>query len=241
LEGYGLRLTAGYAGRWHNNNAGSYLTWDNPWETFQFDLSTDLSIFSKGREGVSSETSPGRTILAAGYSYGLAVGRMKGAALNGEMESFSSKSIWSVEADFYINDNSAIISSLHYSQMIENITKESAPFSPQMPFKMNFDIETASFESGFRYHPINTLHRFFVQASIGVIWMNPIYEHTHPKYMYKAFDEVAAGFVFPLTHIGVVVIPKVGLRTIFMEIDPIGSRLGGYNQFEVGLNIGYEL
>lgn len=44
LDVYGVKVTAGYAGRWHNNNIGSYLTWYLPWETFQFNLSVDRNI-----------------------------------------------------------------------------------------------------------------------------------------------------------------------------------------------------
>jgi hypothetical protein len=241
LDVCGVRATAGYAGRWHNNNSGSYLAWVFPWESFQFSLSTDISMFGEGKEDISSNTSPRRIILAAGYSYGLAVGRMKGVTSNGLTESFSMKSNWSVESDFYICDNSAIISLLHYSRMTENITIDPAPFSPQTPWKMILGIETASLESGFRYHPIEFFNEFFVQASIGVIWVNPVYKNTYQKYMYKAVDEVAVGFILPLTDLGVVVIPKLGLRTIFMEIDGNGSRLGGYSQFEFGLNAGYEI
>ena len=241
LDVCGVRATAGYAGRWHNNNAGNYLTWVFPWESFQLSLSTDISMFGEGRERVSSERSPKRIILAAGYSRGLAVGRMKEVTSNGLTESISMKSIWSIEADFYMSDNSAIISSLHYSRMTDNITIDPAPFSSLMPLKMISGIETASFESGFRYHPINAFNELFVQASVGVIWMNPVYEYTYPKYIYKAFDEIAAGFIFPFMNLHMVVIPKVGLRTIFMETDHIGSRLGGYNQIEFGLNVGYEI
>jgi hypothetical protein len=140
-----------------------------------------------------------------------------------------------------MSDNSAIVSSVHYSRMTDNITIDPAPFSQQTPWKMILGIETASFESGFRYHPIDAFNEFFLQASLGVIWMNPVSEHTYPKYMYKAVDEITAGFILPLTNLHVVVIPKLGLRTVFMEIDINGSRLGGYSQFEFGLNVGYEI
>jgi hypothetical protein len=237
LDVCGVRAAAGYAGRWHNNNAGEYLTYVFPWESFQLDISTDISMFGEGREYSQSETSPKKIILAAGYNYGLAVGRMKETTINNIVtESLSMKHGWSAEGDFYISDNSAIISSLHYSRMTGKII-----IYLITPWEHTVGIETASFESGFRYHPINAFKEFFVQASIGVLWMNYVHENSTPKYSYTAVDEIAVGFVFPLSDLHIVVIPKAGLRTIFEEIGTIGSRLGGYNQFEFGLSVGYEI
>lgn len=166
---------------------------------------------------------------------------MKRATTDGMEKSLSMKSLWSIEVDFYIDDNSAIISLLHYSRIIDNISIKSTLSTSQPPWVIDKYIESLSFESGFRYHPIVTFNPLFVQASIGVIRMNPVYEYTYPKYTYKALDEITLGFIFPVTNLGFVLIPKVGLRTIFMETNPYSSRLCGYNQFKIGLNIGYEL
>jgi len=100
-------------------------------------------------------------------------------------------------------------------------------------------METMSLESGFRYHPVNAFHPLFVQASLGIIRLNPVYEYTTPKYFYKSFDRVAAGFLVPVKDLNIVVMPAVGLRTIFMESPFNGNRLSGYNQVEVGLHAGY--
>jgi hypothetical protein len=88
VEAYGVSANVGYAGRWHNNNAGSYLPWEFPWESFQFGLSTDISVFGKRTEGSTLETRPHETILSAGYSYGLVVGKMKESKIGGAKLSF---------------------------------------------------------------------------------------------------------------------------------------------------------
>lgn len=242
LEAYGVNATAGYAGRWHNNNAGSYYPWVFPWESFQFGLRTDIKVFGKGREEPTLKELLLETILSGGYSYGLVVGKMKETEIDGAKVSFSNNPFWSVEAAFYINVNSAILSSIQYSRMTKttSLGALSAPFFPSQ-FVMDMGIESFSLESGFRYHPFEVFHPFFLQASLGVIRMNPVYEFTSPRYVYKAFDRVFIGCVVPVLNLGIVVMPKVGLTTIFMQEYRNGNRLGGYNQFEFGLNVGYKL
>ena len=106
-------------------------------------------------------------------------------------------------------------------------------------FHWDLGLETASLESGFRYHLLDAFHPLFVQCSFGIIRMNPVLENTSPRYFYKSFDRLSAGFVVPINDLGVVIMPRVGLRTIFMESPFNGNRLIGYNQVELGLNAGY--
>jgi hypothetical protein len=119
-----------------------------------------------------------------------------------------------------------------------SILSSASPFSP---FGLDMGIETFSLESGFRYHPIDLFHPLFVQVSLGVIRMNPVFESTSPRYFYKTFDRAIVGCLFPVLNTGIIVMPKIGLTTMFMQEYTNGSRLGGYNQFEFGLNAGYKL
>jgi hypothetical protein len=240
LTGRGFKAAIGYAGRWHNNNIENYLIWSFPWETFQFTLSTDMEAFGKGNF-VPNNLLKG-IILSGGYSFGGVIGRMNKTSYGGVDISFASNSNWSLESDFYINDNSAIISALSYSRMTETFSMPNLPYFPVLGFQRSFifdtGIETVSLESGYRYHPIDNFHPLFLQISLGVIRMNPVVENTSPRYFYKAYDKISAGVVIPIMDSGFIVMPQIGLRTIFMEI-PNTSLLGGYNQFEFGLNLGY--
>lgn len=108
------------------------------------------------------------------------------------------------------------------------------------PWKLDLGMETISIESGFRYHPIEQFHPFFVQASVGIIRLNYVLEKTSPRYLYQAFDELAVGAVIPLFDSKVIIIPKLGLTTLFLDELPYKKLLGGYNQLRVGVNVGYQ-
>jgi hypothetical protein len=103
---------------------------------------------------------------------------------------------------------------------------------------MDDGIETFSLESGYRFHPIDKFHPLFLQASFGIIRLNPVLEGTSPRYTYKAFDRLTVGAVIRLGETSLAVLPKISLRTLWMEGPPSGEMLQGYNQFEFGLNAG---
>jgi len=241
IETEGIKATAGYAGRWHNNNSNSFVNWYLPWETFQFGLSTDFSAFEKRSDEATAHESLKNIILTGGYSYSYSIGQMNKLAFDGVDLSYASNSSWTIESDIYINDNAAILSSLAYARMTETVNAELFPIGiiPLSLQVQNFGIETMSLESGFRYHPIDLFHPLFVQLSFGIIRLNPVLENTAPRYSYKPFDRVAAGLLIPLKDLDLVVTPKVGLRTIFLESPFNGNELIGYNQVELGLNAGY--
>lgn len=242
LEAYGIRATAGYAGRWHNNNASSYLPWDFPWETFQFTISADERVLGIRNEGAGSGQPVHGIVLAGGYSYGVEIGRMKETTLMGGVKtSYLMKNIWSVEADFPIGENSAIVSAFSYSRMTDRLEIGSLINPSLSPAVYSFDVEMLSFESGFRYHPLEMFQPFFVQVSLGVSRLKPLGVLTVPRYSYKTFDVLAAGCVVPVMESGIVIVPQVGLRTLFMEESIISNRLLGFNHAEFGLKVGYKL
>jgi hypothetical protein len=239
IETHGIKATAGYAGRWHNNNFNSYGDWNLPWETFQFGLSSDFSVIEKKSEEGAPPELPKNIIVSGGYLYGYSVGIMKSVSSDRADLSYASNSNWAIESDFYISDNAAILTSFTYSRMKETVTIQSSPLFDFPSFSQDIPMETMSLESGFRYHPIDAFHPLFVQVSLGIIRLNPVYEYTSPKYFYKTFDRIAAGFLVPVKGLNIAIMPKVGLRTIYMEAPFNGNRLSGYNQVELGLNAGY--
>ena len=240
LTGFGVKATVGYAGRWHNNNAGGYPPWILPWETVQLTISSDLRMFGNDHETRIPEQSVKRMVLSSGYSYGVVVGKMK-ETRNGDMVSLSTNnsSFWSVAADFYVNDNSAILTSFAYARMMQTIV--AFPSTPESRFEIDNPLETVSLESGYRLHPIDQFHPFFVQASLGIIRINPVNASMTPKYYYQTFDEIAVGGLVPVMDSGIVLMPRIGLKTILMSELSSASRLGGYNQFTFGINVGYQM
>jgi hypothetical protein len=247
LQGYGLRLTAGYAGRWHNFLPETYLAWNFPWETFQISVSSDMDLFGSGMgERESSETLH-RIILSAGYTYGIALGKMDEQTLASSSglfgysitSSLAGKSTWSLGADFYLNEKSALVSSLAYARFTQTTTFAWQGYGVSRSV-LDLPIETVSLESGFRYHPIRDFHPFFVQASLGIIRMNPVQE-TAPRYMYQTFDRLVVGSLFEIDGVDIVVIPRIGLRTLWLPEHTNAGELGGYHQFEAGVNVGYIL
>ncbi len=238
LEAFGMRAMAGYYGRWHNNDADSFLPQRLPWETVQFSLSSDLTVFDQDESGAAPAATPRNIILSAGTSLGLVVGKMKDTGPAGLKISFDNNTFWSLEADFYIDEASALVSSFSYTRMNEKMYLRAYPASPINP---PVGIETLSLEAGFRYHPLDDAQPLFVQGSLGIIRMNPVPEDTWPRYSYQAFDRIAVGCVVPLFESGVVLIPRAGLTSIFMNEWTNASRLGGYHQWEFGMNVGYEL
>lgn len=248
LQARGVSLLLGYSGRWHNNRNDSYMNWKFPWEAFQLDLSSDLNLFGGDQRPVSGTGTPHNIILSGGYTYGLSVGKMKemsvfaggvGSFTYNVAASFPDASFWSLEADFYLNDNAALLSSMAYARMKQTFTSTWSGLGRD-PSVDEHPLETVSLESGFRFHPIEAFHPFFVQASLGIIRLNPI-EDSWPRYIYQTFDRLVVGSLFGIGDTGIVLVPRVGLRTLWLSEGASGNQLGGYNQVELGVNVGYRL
>lgn len=256
IEAGGIKAMVGYAGLWHNsieNYLNSPFDWDYPWETFQFTLSADPNLLMGNSIETQRQNSPSNIIVSGGYSYNVVVGKMEKQSLSwadtgnywanfgSSSDSYSSYSEFSIEGDIYLNSDEAIVSSFSYSRIKQTPTDwtETSPY----PIVSYIRDETFSLSSGFRYHPIEDLHPLFIQASIGVIRLNPI-EDTSPKYFYQTITDLSIGGVFHIVDPNFTVIPSVGLKTIFMDAFGVfygpTYKLAGYNQIRLGLNLGYE-
>ncbi|MFA6540769.1 MAG: hypothetical protein WCT99_04140 [Bacteroidota bacterium] len=237
----GITASAGYAGRWHNFTYNSYLLWYFPWETFQFSITSDLN--REDNASATTDDSPRRILLSAGYAYGAPVGKMKEMRLSpfNDQLKFETNNQWSLEADFYVSEQSAIHAAVRYARLTEKLIFIFPSSSSIPPLTMVQPSETVSFESGYRYHPFELFNPFFIQGSLGIIRLNPVVERSYPRYLYQTYTDFTAGFVIPFLETGIVLIPNAGLKTIFMKEYSNPSRLGGYNQVEAGVSIGYEL
>jgi|GEM_PF-617013 len=244
LDVKGIKAMVGYAGLWHNNSSYYLFNMNKlPNENFEFSLSTDLSLFGKHKESVYG-TAPLNIILSTGYSFGSVLGKMKEQRFYSYSTKFDNNNNWQVSADFYVDENSAITTSFIYSKLTEKNTLHYAWDDCAGNYsKYDTKVETFSLESGYRYHPLKMFRPLFVQASIGIIRLNPVteaeYEYTNSKYYYKTYSRISTGCVVPLGLEKIVLIPKISLRTIFMENFWSAAKLLGFNQIEYGINIGY--
>ncbi|HTX19679.1 MAG TPA: hypothetical protein VMG34_13575 [Bacteroidota bacterium] len=243
LDLRGVRLTAGYAGRWHNYRTSEYVPWDFPWEEFQFNVSGNLGSIGRGKAQPSTTPPPHHTILSAGFVYGDPIGKLHENKAEGIRLDWSQKGSWSVASDFYIDERSALHTAFSYARMIQSasgtIVFGGYPLTP-IPYQVEVPTETVSLESGYRYHPLEEYHPLFVQASLGIVRMNPIPE-TSPRYLYESYDELVIGLALPVSNGGIVVMPRVGFKTFYFPEDFNNNRVGGYNEFTAGVSVGYAL
>lgn len=269
VEACGIKATAGYAGRWLNNNAGSYVTWDFPWETFQFTLSTDERFLETDHEDIDSKNPMGRIVLSGGFGYGLFIGRMKGGDLPANSVTVYGSLVSGTKEETVPAKSES--GPLPTAQPSSSYSLSPGPlFSVCSDFYFNDDaalttsfaytrikgmatiytgtfgtlpadltMETLTITSGLRMHPLSFFHPFFVQGDIGIVRRNPI-AASSPKYDYKSLTDLTIGALVPVLNSRVVLIPTVAFRTMFAESSADGSRLGGFNQFIFCLNAGYE-
>jgi len=242
LEIKGIKVMAGYTGTWHNHSFIGQYNSRLPNENFEFTLSSDLKIFGR-QKAYASYNSPLNILISTGYSFGNVLGSAKGAKFDFGETKFDNNNNWQVSADFYIDENSAITTSLIYGRLKEKDYIQYYYGGHLYGYGYNNDVETFSLESGYRYHPLRNFHPLFVQGAIGVMRLNPVtktYYYNRPsEYFYKPYGRISVGGIIPLWMERIVVIPKISLRTLLMETFWYNKILYGYNQIEYGINVGY--
>jgi len=235
----GVTISAGYGGWWHNvHSANYYFPQKLPRETFQFNVGADQELIFNSIEKTTSAKKLEKIIISAGSSYTFRLGRSKEENYNywGMYWGIKYKNSisYSIETDFYMDDNNALISNFSY---------QSVPFDVSYwyfgPFPMKNKIETFLFSSSYRYHPLETFQPLFIQGGLGIIRGNPVIE-TYPKYDYRTFLTASTGAMIELPA-NISLIPSVNFTTILSAVSGAAPRLGGYNQFDVSLKLGYRV
>jgi len=268
IDAYGIKATVGYAGRWHNNNAGAYATWDFPWETFQFTLSTDGRFFERDDKKIEPQSPCSQIVVSGGYGYGVFLGRMRGESLPTNQLTLSGLLPGNVRVESLFNTSGnspapsnpsssyslsprasfSVCSDFYFDKDLALTTSFAYTRIKGMAtiytgifgtLSADLSMETFTVTSGLRVHPVSFFHPFFVQGDLGIVRRNPI-APSSPAYDYKSLTDMAVGAVLPLLDTRIVLIPTVTFRTLFAESSADGSRLGGYNQFLFELNVGYE-
>jgi hypothetical protein len=233
----GVQFLAGYASMWHLVNSDVYYSFFNymPWETFQFTVKNALGYM---HEYESPEKSiHGNIMLTLGWGYTQRIGRYaEYTFVNLPPEYmkivYPDRALYDIESAFYFSEQSALTTSLYYTRL----TPTYKVHSP-MYFEINLHIETLTLTSSYRYHPLESLANGFFEIGVGVQRQNPI-ENTNPKYNYNTITVSNIGMLFPVSDI--VLIPKIGFSSLLARINGPAPRLGGYNQLEFSLNVGYK-
>lgn len=239
----GLEFIAGYAGLWHivNNDVYSLFRNELPWETFQFTIRNSLWNATPETEDYFNHSLT-KIVLSSGVGYTKRIGRFAEQTINGPYPEYykieySDASSYTIETAFYFSEQSALVTNFRYGRLpVEYKLFVSFFGSSPSSLNINLRIETLTLTSAYRYHPIEMFDPLFFEVGFGVQRQNPI-EDTTPKYKYNTVALINTGVLIPINNI--VLIPKINFSTLFERINGSAPRLGGYNQFEFSLNIGY--
>ncbi len=233
----GVKLTGGYSGVWHNQRANSYLKWEFPYETLQFSLSVNPSIFSNSTNWVSrfdlskNSIEPKNIIISSGAGQLFRVGNAKSISIQGVDIEQRNNVCYSIEAAFYLNKKSALVMSFSYNSL---------PYDAYylQYHLVSMKIETLTLSSAFRYHPLENIKNFFIQGGLGIARLNPV-PPTTPRYYYTTELDASIGYNFECLE-NIVLSPIAGYNLLLLDAWENRARISGNNQFNLGIRLGYK-
>jgi hypothetical protein len=236
IEFDGLQFTAGYAGRWHNVHYYNYGQWAFPWETVQFTFGINENLlFGKEKQNVHY-AQPKNIILSFGFGRSFRVGKFKegynGFYTPSYHEGFEDGYSYLIEGAFYIDEQNAIVSDIFY-----NPTEYVIKYLAQEYYKTK--VEIFSISSSYRYHPLALYLPLYIQGGLSVTRMNPINKYFYPKYDYKTALLFSIGGNIEIYE-GMVLCPFANYNLMLSRYGNTPPRLGGFNQFDLGLKVGYK-
>jgi len=231
----GINITAGIAGVWHNAQYENYFPWRFPYETFQFSLSANPNTFSNSlvSSSYNNSSSAKNIILTIGANQLLRVGNASSISIQGITLEQNNNLEYSVEAAYYLNDRTALVTSFSYNSIPFKINYQSLGFT-----LLDTKFETLTFSSSFRYHPFENIKDLFIQSGLGIVRTNPVLS-TSPRYYYSPAVLLSAGYNFKLSN-GIVLVPVLGYNLTLMDSWENRANISGNNQFNLGIKIGYE-
>lgn len=235
IEFEGLQFTAGYAGRWHNVHYSKYLPWLFPYETVQFTFGMSDNILFR-KENVMTETAkPKNILLSFGVGKSFRVGKLSERSYPGLLdvsEGFEDGNVFFVESAFYINEKNAVVSNLSYNPTYYIVKYQGKEL-------INSKVEIVSFASSYRFHPLEILLPLYLQGGLAIIRLNPTQPYFYPKYDYKTSILLSIGGDIGIFE-GIVLCPFVGYNMMLSRDGNTAPRLGGFNQFDSGVKVGYK-
>lgn len=236
IEFNGLQFSAGYAGRWHNVHYSNYLPWKFPYETVQFTLGINEDIlFGKEKQKVDY-AQPKNIILSFGIGRTFRFGKLKESYFGNYAhytDGFIDGNIFTIEGAFYIDEQNAIVSNLIY-----NPTSYVAKYQGKEIAKTK--IEIFSISSSYRYHPLELFLPIYIQGGLSILRLNPTSPYFYPKYDYKTALLFSMGANIK-PYEGIILTPFVNYNLMLSNDGNTAPRLGGFNQFDLGVKAGYKL
>ena len=232
IEFYEYKIGIGYSGISHNVHYPNYLTWNFPYETFQFTLEVNDNLLFKRNTVVEKKPALDGIILSFGSGETVRTGIWK-SFTTGIWEHTTKNSLsYLIEAAFYFNGNNALISSLYFNSIPFKIT--SGAYTA-----VNSTYENFTFFTSYRYHPLQSFHYLFVQGGLGIFRMNPVAKSS-PKYDYKTAIQLGTGLTLDFLN-PIIITPVVDYNLIFERATGPAPRIQGYNQFNFMIKLGYEI
>jgi hypothetical protein len=234
IEFDGLQFSAGYAGRWHNVHPHNYLQWGFPWETVQFTFGMNEDVLFRTEKQSIENPKPKNIILSFGVGKSFRVGKYEASSFENTSatEGFTDGGVFFIEGAFYINEQNAIVTNIFYNPADYLVKYQGKEY-----FKTK--VEIFSISSSYRYHPLEMFSPLFIQGGLSIIRLNPTSPYFNPKYDYKAALIFSAGGNFDIYE-GIVLCPFVNYNLIFSKDGDTAPRLGGFNQFDLGVKVGYK-
>ncbi len=235
LEYRGIRFTAGYTGIWHlvhnTNFVSGFLFF--PMESFQFTLGLNESVFSGKLNNVEPTAGLKNIVISLGVGQTIRLGRYK--ETNNPFYSVKQPDNlnYNVEAAFYFNDRNSLVSTFTYN-----------PYQLKVYFQSNevyhIKYETIFLGSHYRYHPLEFFKPLFVQGGLGIIRYKPNVDHANPRYEYKSTIHFAVGAALRYLE-PIIIAPEVAFTSILNTSGNSAPRIGGFNQFDLNIKVGYKL
>ena len=229
------KLCMGYSGISHDVNYlnySYYFPWEFPYETFQFSFEVNDDLLFKRNTVVEKKPALDGIILSFGSGETVRTGVWKSFS-TGIWEHTTENSLsYIIEAAFYINENNALVSSLHFNSVPFKVT--SGTYTA-----INSTYEDFTFFTSYRYHPLQSFHYLFVQGGLGIFRMNPV-PKSSPRYDYKTAVQLGAGLTLDLGD-PVILTPDINYNLIFERATGPAPRIQGFNQFNFILKVGYKI
>src|SRR3989339_1135722 len=235
IEFDGLRFTVGYAGRWHNVHYANYLQWIFPYETVQFTFGMNEDILFGAEKQLVKNPKPKNIILSIGVGKSFRVGKLNERqypGLIGVTEGFNNGNVFFIEGAFYINEQNAIVSNVFY-----NPTYHSIKYQGNELFDSK--VETISFASSYRYHPLEMFLPLYLQGGLAIVRLNPTLSTLYPKYDYKTSLLFSIGGNVEVYE-EIFLSPFCNYNLLLSKDGDTAPGLGGFNQFDLGLKVGYK-
>lgn len=235
IEFSGLKFTAGYAGRWHNVHYPNYAIWRFPYETVQFTLGVNEDLLFGNTKNVSKNPKPENIILSLGMGRSFSIGKFNERLALGFMgisEGFENGNTFFIEGAFYLNEQNAVVSNISY-----NPADYIGKYKGQEIFRNKVEIFAIS--SLYRYHPFNLFLPLFIQGGLSIVRLNPTSPFLYPKYDYKTALLFSIGANFEVYE-GIILTPFANYNLLLSKDGNSAPRLGGFNQFDLGLKVGYK-